>query len=531
MASVEDIYLFRHAVYRDVAYELQPPSERSQLHANAIRIAEQFFADDLQVFAAELARHARLAQQGAPADQLPQFEKAEFKYLLMQLDHEYQRAQWLNAVDTAVKARTCTGYDASKYVEVCRMQAEALENLGRRREAEGIWLEIGEHGKKSNNAGDVVKGLCGAGLCQIVLGRHEEAAERLASAMAYAGQNDALRAKVLMDLSMLSGTRGDSAEQERLLKKALSVAKGANSNLQTGLRGNIANVYANTNRRSQAIPELINLLHEYEELGELRGQATASANLGRQLMLEGDLARASDYLTCAIGIATEIGIQRTVAFALANLAEIKLTLGALDEGHAAAEQACVLAGEQGLPLYHAGYSCTLAMSHLLVGHESLAAELVEAARMEFTSVHGESFIAQYCNPVRLRIAASQAVSMPVPGRDTSRLKAAKPSSMWLPVIEEMLDELEQSRDQRGKLADPQLIAAIESGHALLGELRNAIAEDRPALIFRGHRPSELTRETRAALLKRMNEQSRTEAEMLRKFHPAVWDAMAAKSDQ
>ncbi|MCA8917545.1 MAG: hypothetical protein KDB32_00495 [Planctomycetes bacterium] len=528
MASVEDIYLFRHAVYRDVAYELQLPSERSQLHTAAISIAEQFFTNELHLVAAELATHAHRAQQGASAELLDQLAQTEFKYLLMQLEHEFQRAQWQTVTDIAAHARTCAGYNEAKHGKVCQMQARALENMGRRLEAESTWLEIAEHGKEVNNSEDVVAGLCGAGLCRIVLGRHDEAAEVFASAKAYAGGNTALRAQVLMDMSMLSNNQGDFAEHERLLFEALQLIGDADSKLKTGIRGNIANMYANTNRRPKAIRELVKLLAEFEELGDTRGVATANANLGRQLMLEGDFEQAIGHLERAIELATEIGIQRSVAFALANLAEIKLRTGDLDTGRVSAEQACALADEQGLPLYHAAYTCTLAMSHLLVGHETLANELVENARAEFVSVHGESFIPEYCNPVRLRIAASQAVSMPVPGRKTSRLKATKPSLSWLPVMEAMLRELEQSRDQRGPTANPQLIEAIETGHALLAELRAAIAEKRPALVFRGYRPAELSHEVRSALVQRMTEH---ETHLLHKLHPALWSALAGQGQQ
>lgn len=237
MASVEDIYLFRHAVYRDVAYELQLPSERSQLHTAAISIAEQFFTNELHLVAAELATHAHLAQQGASAELLDQLAQTEFKYLLMQLEHEFQRAQWQTVTDIAAHARTCVGYNEAKHGKVCQMQARALENMGRRLEAESTWLEIAEHGKEVNNSEDIVAGLCGAGLCRIVLGRHDEATEVFASAKAYAGGNTALRAQVLMDMSMLSNNQGDFAEHERLLFEALQLIGDADSKLKTGIRG------------------------------------------------------------------------------------------------------------------------------------------------------------------------------------------------------------------------------------------------------------------------------------------------------
>lgn len=62
--GAELAYLFRHALLRDAAYELQPPRDRGRLHALALDVIEQLFEGreaELDVMASELVRHAELA--------------------------------------------------------------------------------------------------------------------------------------------------------------------------------------------------------------------------------------------------------------------------------------------------------------------------------------------------------------------------------------------------------------------------------------------------------------------------------------
>lgn len=60
----ERAYLFRHALLRDAAYQLQMPGDRARLHLLALDLIEQMVASGgspLDLFAAELANHARAA--------------------------------------------------------------------------------------------------------------------------------------------------------------------------------------------------------------------------------------------------------------------------------------------------------------------------------------------------------------------------------------------------------------------------------------------------------------------------------------
>lgn len=86
MPDAESVYLFRHALVRDAAYELFPPAERVDLHRTVIGSYEELFADALDTHAEELLQHARagLAQDEDGGD--AQMRELEYRYLKLAAD-------------------------------------------------------------------------------------------------------------------------------------------------------------------------------------------------------------------------------------------------------------------------------------------------------------------------------------------------------------------------------------------------------------------------------------------------------------
>lgn len=90
--SAEQAYVFRHALARDAAYELQLPAERAGLHRLAAELIEALCGADearLGVVAAEIAEHLRAAGQEI-AD--PRLQEAERRFTLMGARHA--EANW-----------------------------------------------------------------------------------------------------------------------------------------------------------------------------------------------------------------------------------------------------------------------------------------------------------------------------------------------------------------------------------------------------------------------------------------------------
>lgn len=91
----ETAYLFRHALLREAAYQLQPPAERAGLHGLALEIMQAALGDTdeaLAPFALELADHARAAAEGASPDRMRILAHRE--HTLLGLAHHVAARNW-----------------------------------------------------------------------------------------------------------------------------------------------------------------------------------------------------------------------------------------------------------------------------------------------------------------------------------------------------------------------------------------------------------------------------------------------------
>jgi tetratricopeptide (TPR) repeat protein len=529
VTSLETSYFFRHAAVRDVVYSLHLPSARAALHCAAFDALEQEYAGRTDSVAPELAEHARLGREGLTGPAAEHLAEAEFRYLRESIKRLNARTQWDQVVPAAQRA-LATGLGTP--LERCELQhtlTQALAWLGRRNELQQAASELHRMGKAAGVLKFEHGGLSSAAMNLINLGDHVQAEKLLAQALELADTRGTagLQAKARMDCGMLCTARGEHEKQEALFLEALALLGDSDDPIRWPIRGNLANLYSGTGRIDLAIKVLCEIIDEFSaqpdaDVVGLHILATAQVNLARQYLLQGDLERAEHQFLRAIKTSAQVGKGSTTAFALANLAEVHLRRGEFERAEDCINRAIEGAIEQGLPLYHAAYSCTLAQLQLLVGHEQRAQELVENARAEFVAVGGDAFLAEYCGIVRLRIAASQAVSMAVPGRATSRLKASPPAGAWLPVMRELAAQIEQSRDSRADRASTPLANAAREAGALVAEVESAINEKRPALMFRGHLPGEMLPSLRKALLQRMDA---GEAAMLERLHPELWRSL------
>ena len=98
--NAELAYLFRHALLRDAAYQLQLPADLARLHVLALEIVEELCVsnDDvasLNEYSAELAQHAGRARElgGDDAPFARQAAEQEVKYLGRAILYAYERFQ------------------------------------------------------------------------------------------------------------------------------------------------------------------------------------------------------------------------------------------------------------------------------------------------------------------------------------------------------------------------------------------------------------------------------------------------------
>lgn len=134
--DAEIAYVFRHALVREAAYELQPPGDRAVLHALVIEIVEAALASDdplLDAWALELADHARAAQafrRTANLALLKALADKEVGYLVRA--QKYALAEYDNGVAVALGTRIAD-HAAASYDDrfSALVQAgEVLVNMG-----------------------------------------------------------------------------------------------------------------------------------------------------------------------------------------------------------------------------------------------------------------------------------------------------------------------------------------------------------------------------------------------------------------
>ena len=184
--NAESAYVFRHALLRDAAYQLQLPGDRARLHGFALDVITALAGSPpppgpldpdepaarphpADPFAGELARHAALAG--------PNFAEARLAWLRRFADVSDRAGDVAAAAEAWLEAAGLLGKRGG--AEARRRAAEMLRLRGRNREAEGL---LEEALKATRDAGDARhEGIVLGSLANLVseTGRVPEAEEML----------------------------------------------------------------------------------------------------------------------------------------------------------------------------------------------------------------------------------------------------------------------------------------------------------------------------------------------------------------
>ena len=414
--SAEIAYLFRHALLRDAAYEMQLPGDRARLHALAIDAVEALHGtlpdqpDDeagypLDRLSADLANHARAIAQVNGAD--AGARRREARYLRRAAIHamrEYRRedeqAAWTRLAGIE------TGSARANALTAAALVATELPGL-----ADQAQRLIADALKEANGAGDNAargKALAVHAKLQRRAGRPDDAGRALSEAL------DALRkagmrretASLLNDAASMLMDAGRVGEAEARFHEAAALAESVGDfGLQGAILGNRATLLVHTGKRQEghalglaaldllgraglraqegaALGNLATELHQagetaearrlYEqamgihvECGNLRSQGLACLNLG---MLHWELAQAAQagqMLNRALDLFRTLGEDRLAAAALRSLALVEAGLGRLDTADALARTAVSMfhahRSFRGEAIARCYYACVLLM--------------------------------------------------------------------------------------------------------------------------------------------------------------------------
>ncbi|MCA8911730.1 MAG: hypothetical protein KDB82_08495 [Planctomycetes bacterium] len=159
--DAEDAYLFRHAVVRDAAYDLQVPSERSLLHGLALDVLEGVPGLNTPANGLELARHARLAQEGGRVER---YAEAERRHLRAGGDFARFNYDYRAALEGFERLHQLLADDPPERAIVADMLADVLQRLGRHADSLACFEEVREHAANPELVGRALIHLAWIGL-------------------------------------------------------------------------------------------------------------------------------------------------------------------------------------------------------------------------------------------------------------------------------------------------------------------------------------------------------------------------------
>ncbi|MDC1142120.1 tetratricopeptide repeat protein [Planctomycetota bacterium] len=381
----EDIYLFRHSVLRDAAYELQFPTVRAELHALAYALIEaalggrtpkppELSADDYaeaaphraDPYAYELAEHARRSQP--EENSRSEYTSVRRHYLRRAAEYfarTFQRVQagvaWSELGDMLNGKERGVAYSQA---------AHEFQSVGRISTAEELYgRAIAAHQEKGNSRGvaSVLERLAGlykdtgrmkeaVEYYQIALTKNREVGDQRGESATLGGLANYYRHIGRLDLAedaienalatirqlknrrdegillgnyaLLLQTTGRLDRAEETHERALKIHRDcANKRSQGIVLGNLGLLYQETDRDDLAEQTYNEALIIHREVGFRRGEAIAIANLANIYLHSDRKLLAQDAYDRALAIHQETGNRRGEGVVLGNMAHLHQYLG------------------------------------------------------------------------------------------------------------------------------------------------------------------------------------------------------------
>ncbi|KAF0243693.1 MAG: hypothetical protein FD180_3163 [Planctomycetota bacterium] len=337
---VESAYVFRHALLRDAAYQLQLPGDRARLHDLALTLIEDlcggrapeaapldavapqpFQPHASDAWAEELVTHAQGAGAAAPRR----------LYLRRGAEHRERRHQseaaavlWLRlaeASDGAARGeatrRAGMAYVHAGFLRLAEprfQEALALQRAGGWIHFEG--LVLGDLGYLLRLTGQMDRSVAHFG----------EAVERLRQAGSRANELLAIegQACALMEMG-----RVDEAELALTKAKAIGLEKGHEGSLGS-VQMNMATLYMDTGRRPEAERVYQEALGVLRASGDRRREGVALSNFANLHRDDGRFEEAERLYAEARAIAVETGDRRVEGVLLGQRAALFQSMEQLD---------------------------------------------------------------------------------------------------------------------------------------------------------------------------------------------------------
>jgi class 3 adenylate cyclase/tetratricopeptide (TPR) repeat protein len=354
-------YLFRHALLRDAAYDMQLRSRLRELHRVAAEVIEQIHAADLPASSADLAYHYGRAEDTPRERRFARMagDYAAARYANADAAHFFGRALELTpeadgpARYTLLLAREQV-YDLQGARDVQRADLAALADLAEQlddpaRRAETALREARHADVTGDYPAMIAAAQWAIELAQAIGAPSVEAAGHLhwARALWYQGNYIGVQAQASRALTLARGAseRHLEADSQRILGNA-AMYQGSYEEARMAYEAALVIHRALGDRRSESATRgNLGIVSWYQgdytaareayaydlqikrELGDRYGQSLALLNLGEVAAVQGDYLGAQGYYAEALRLKRETGDRYGESVVLASLGDIQQTLG------------------------------------------------------------------------------------------------------------------------------------------------------------------------------------------------------------
>jgi tetratricopeptide (TPR) repeat protein len=326
--NAESAYLFRHALLRDAAYQLQLPSDRAKLHALAFELLDRLFqreSDDAkEAIAAELADHARLGSSASGAN-TAELAKGEARYLWLAARHFDRMFLVERAVETYERLAAHGAVPADKRAEALQLAGAVYAAAGRHVLAQPLFEHAILEAQKAKAPVVIHRATMGLALLLQQLGKTAESESKfvLARSAALESGDKALEATTLNNQAILLHHLGKNLKADTLACRAQTLAT------ELGIHHLEASAYVTrgviakqTGRLDEAAGHYARALEVAQSHALIRQEAMTRYNLAGLLVDSGKASEAAQMFKDVIRLAVELGARRMEGLALGNLAVV-----------------------------------------------------------------------------------------------------------------------------------------------------------------------------------------------------------------
>jgi tetratricopeptide (TPR) repeat protein len=312
----ETAYLFRHALVREGAYELQLPRDRARLHALALDVLEELLTDDdlLDAAALELADHAGIAAQ--LEDQAQRYLQAEARHLQCALEYARRRYAHGNVIGAGRRLLEHPHTDSATRGELARAVGFAHLHQGEMPDAVSRFQQAALY---ANNAVEKGRALSAEADIYRNTARHAESEQLFRQALELLPAEHPDHAVAQRQLATLHLMQGQVQQGESMMRQAMQASLSADDALSAArCEVNLGVVMMRTGRPAEAEQAFLSARDLAGEADDRTIVALANENLGALLAHTGRADEGEKCFVSAMEQARQLGDRPLLGSILTN---------------------------------------------------------------------------------------------------------------------------------------------------------------------------------------------------------------------